>query len=321
MKSRKALPVILLLAATLFLLPVGIVSSASSPTVTYTNTPQTVTQTQWRSYGGDSVPFGTTNTYDDSGAYYTYNVTGNSLFSALDYEPAVTNQVGNGTTDTFNGASYTGTSFISYDYLGLTMYNVFQDNLSFNGAPISATNLVVTTGQENQWVLAVNSSAPFPNAQKINSQCWLIGFSVYTYGATPVPDTAYPGGSFWSLALNPSQLPSVCVPPTSGPPPTLVQGQVTWTTSDTHGFQYIYSASVAINGKQFSSIFYESIFAQYQLIPGMPYAGYYSGSFGAISGCQSGSNITITATINGVTKSASGLCPTVGATSGISLNF
>ena len=148
-----------LLVAALFLLPtvfignVGIVSSAYTP-VTYTNTSQTITQTQWRSYGGSPVPFGTTTSYDDSGAYYTYTVTGNSLFAALDYEPAVTNQVGNGTTDTFNGASYTGTSFISYDYLGITMYNVFADHVFSMDSPISATNLVVTTGQENQWVLS-----------------------------------------------------------------------------------------------------------------------------------------------------------------------
>ena len=103
--------------------------------------------------------------------------------------------------------------------------------------------------------------------------------------------------------------------------PTLVQGQVTWTTPTVTTFQYIYSASVAINGKQFSSTFYESLFAQYSLTPGMPYAGYYSGSFGAISGCQPGSTITITATVNGVTKSASGPCPAPGATSGISLSF
>ncbi|MHB2035615.1 MAG: ice-binding family protein [Nitrososphaerales archaeon] len=129
-----------------------------------------------------------------------------------------------------------------------------------------------------------------------------------------------------AVALDTNQVDSsMCVSGTTSttttPPPSLVDGSITWTTATYQGSQYIFPASVAINGKQFSTTFYESIFAQYELVPGEPYAGYYSGSFGAISGCQPGSTITITATVNGVTESASGLCPAEGATSVISLVF
>jgi len=105
------------------------------------------------------------------------------------------------------------------------------------------------------------------------------------------------------------------------PPPPLVEGNVIWYTPTLQHFQYIYPAGVAINGKQFSSVFYESLLEQYQLVPGLPYAGYYSGTFGAISGCQPGANITITATVSGSTESASGTCPAGGSILSISLQF
>ena len=109
--------------------------------------------------------------------------------------------------------------------------------------------------------------------------------------------------------------------PPPGPPPTLVDGSITWTTPTYLGLVYIYPASVAINGKPFSSTFYESLYAQFQLIPGLPYAGYYQGTFGAISSCQPGSSVTITATVGGITKSATGICPNAGSTSSITMSF
>jgi hypothetical protein len=107
----------------------------------------------------------------------------------------------------------------------------------------------------------------------------------------------------------------------STPPPSLVDGNVTWITPTYQGMQYIFPVSVAINGAQFSAVFDETLIAQDQLIPGEPYAGYYSGTFGAVSGCQPGANITITATVAGVTKSGSELCPGLGNTTSINLNF
>ena len=93
------------------------------------------------------------------------------------------------------------------------------------------------------------------------------------------------------------------------------------TPRPTKGLQYIFPASIAINGKQFSATFYESLFAQFQLVPGGQYAGYCAGTFGAISGCQQGVNITLTVTMNGATKSASALCPADGNSTSINLIF
>lgn len=107
----------------------------------------------------------------------------------------------------------------------------------------------------------------------------------------------------------------------AAPPPPLMDGNVIWSTSTYVGFEYIYPVSVAINGVPFSTTFFESLFAQYEPGPGSPFAGYYTGSFGAIAGCQPGSVITITATVNGVTQSASGLCPGAGDTSSIMMSF
>ena len=107
----------------------------------------------------------------------------------------------------------------------------------------------------------------------------------------------------------------------SAPPPPLVLGNITWYTPAYQGLEYFFPASVAINGRQFSATFYESLIAQFQLVPGEPYAGYYAGTFGAISGCQEGSNITLTATVNGTTESGWTLCPAAGKTTTINMNF
>ena len=54
--------------------------------------------------------------------------------------------------------------------------------------------------------------------------------------------------------------------------------------------------------------------------PQLPYAGFYGSTFGAISGCQPGSMITLTATVSGLTKSASALCPGYGNSTSINLS-
>lgn len=104
-------------------------------------------------------------------------------------------------------------------------------------------------------------------------------------------------------------------------PASFVEGHVTWYTNQYQSSQYIFPASISINGIRYSSVFYESIQPQYELIPGMPYAGYYSGTFGAISGCENGVNITITTTINGITESSSAICPSPGNAATINFVF
>jgi hypothetical protein len=123
----------------------------------------------------------------------------------------------------------------------------------------------------------------------------------------------------WGFSGNATAVVTAADPPS--PPAPLVRGNVSWITPNYQGIQYMYPASVAINGQQFSVTFYESLFAQSQLVPGLPYSGYYSGTFEAISGCQPGANITISATVDGVTDSASGTCPAMGVDLSISLVF
>lgn len=103
--------------------------------------------------------------------------------------------------------------------------------------------------------------------------------------------------------------------------PSIVYGNVTWSGVAYHGQQYIFPASVAINGRQFSATFYESIFAETQLVPDGNFTGTYTGMFGAISGCQEGSTITITATVGGATQSDSGRCPAFGNSTVVNLFF
>jgi hypothetical protein len=107
----------------------------------------------------------------------------------------------------------------------------------------------------------------------------------------------------------------------SAGPLSAVYGNVTWTTPTFQGLQYIFPATVSINGQLFSSTFYESLFAQFKLVIGLPYAGYYNGTFWAISGCQQGSNITLTVSIKGVVGSGTVACPAPGNTKYINLSF
>ncbi|MGA2874923.1 MAG: hypothetical protein ABSE82_05195 [Nitrososphaerales archaeon] len=108
--------------------------------------------------------------------------------------------------------------------------------------------------------------------------------------------------------------------PLSNTGTSLVYGNITWTTP-IQGTQYILPASLAINGVQFSASFYESLFPQYQLVSGNTYSGYYGGTFAAISGCSYGATITLTVTVNGLSKSASAICPGSDGTAAIDLSF
>ena len=125
-----------------------------------------------------------------------------------------------------------------------------------------------------------------------------VGYAEYSLSGVASPTTfpATTDGADWvedGLAL----------PIPASLEPSIVYGNVTWSGVAYQGLQYIFPASVAINGRQFSSTFYESIFAQTQLVPNGNFTGTYTGLFGAISGCQEGSTITITAAVGGATES------------------
>lgn len=189
---------------------------AYASNVSYLNTYQTVIQTQWRSDVGFGTSFGTlTATYDDSCGCYTYVATGHSLHEMFQYEPYVTNQQGGNHSYTFDGTNYVMHSgIVSYTspYSGLTIYEVWNGWISFNDALISSNNQLTSAGQLNQWGFVYDPSGTtvlllYPYAQSMSNGYWLVGFSTYTYGSTSAPDTTYPSGAFWTLALNPPHLP------------------------------------------------------------------------------------------------------------------
>jgi len=198
------------------LLSLTTVSYATS--TTYTNTTQTVTQQNWRSA---VTAFGTLSyTIDDSGPYYTYTATGNALHETFTYSPSVTDVSGAShvyTYDKTTGAYLLHSGVVSYTspYSGLTINEVWSGWISFSGAPISSANLAVTTGQLNQWGFVYDSSGSigttvltfYTNALYMGSGYWLVGFSTYIYGTSPTLDTTFPGGAFWTLAMNPPHLP------------------------------------------------------------------------------------------------------------------
>jgi hypothetical protein len=104
------------------------------------------------------------------------------------------------------------------------------------------------------------------------------------------------------------------------PPPSLVNANVTVFAPYSTPMILI-QANVAINGKSFSSNFYEGAIAQLGMLPNgtYGYVGNYQSLFGAISGCQQGHSITITVSYNGITQSQTGTCPAPARTT--TLNF
>lgn len=180
-------------------------------TATFTNTTQTVGQMNWRAA---VTAFGTISySFDDSGPYYSYTATGNSLHETFSYAPSVTDLSGASHVYTFakgtgNYMIHSGVVSYTSPYSGMTIYEVWNGSISFGGALITSTNLVVTSGQLNQWgfVYYPGSTPPsfYPNAQSMGEGYWLVGFSTYTYGS---PISYTPPGTFFALALAPPHLP------------------------------------------------------------------------------------------------------------------
>ena len=104
------------------------------------------------------------------------------------------------------------------------------------------------------------------------------------------------------------------------PPPSMVNANVTIFAPYSNPM-ILLQASVAINGKQFSSTIYEGAIPQYGGRPNGTYGylGNYQSFFGAISGCQQGHNIHVTVMYNGVTQTQIATCPALSKTT--TLNF
>jgi len=199
-----------IVAVALLLALVASTPLAYAPTI-LTDTTQTVMQRQWRSL---TQVLGIYTDIDDSGPFYTFMVTGNSLHETFEYSPSVTDLQGASHVYTFDKKTgdyilHSGVVYYTSPYSGLTISEVWSGWISFDGNLASSSNIIVTEGQLNQWGFAYGDTVTsfYPNAVDMGGGWWLVGFSTYTYGSTPMPDATYPGGEFWTLALNPPHVP------------------------------------------------------------------------------------------------------------------
>ncbi|MHB8565686.1 MAG: alkaline phosphatase family protein [Nitrososphaerales archaeon] len=106
------------------------------------------------------------------------------------------------------------------------------------------------------------------------------------------------------------------------PSPSIDNGNVTIYTPIAANAKFM-SATISINSKPFSSVFNEEAFPQfgYRLNGTWGYMGYYQSNFGAISGCQPGSLITLTVMYNGNTESATNQCPARSSSASINITI
>ena len=170
---------------------------------------QTVTQQNWRAayyQFGDNNGLAA-NLYKDDGQV-TYTLMSNGLHEELSFSPDVTNLRGADLRYHFDGANYLLQKQVvtySYNYGTTTTFsvvNLWDGWVSFDGMPISDTNMAVTSGYVGQWILVKETPPATWDAQPAGGW-WLIGFSVYVYGhdfssgqGTPLlsPD------AFWAAA-------------------------------------------------------------------------------------------------------------------------
>jgi hypothetical protein len=119
-----------------------------------------------------------------------------------------------------------------------------------------------------------------------------------------------------------SGTPIVIGSPVSGPPPAMVDGNVTiYATTHNHG-EILFTANATIY-EMHSSPFTESALPQYGTLPNGTYGylGYYRGTFAAVSGGQKGANVTISVEYDGVSETGSAISPGVGNTTSVNFVF
>jgi hypothetical protein len=274
---------------------------------------------------GGQTPYGTFNVTDSHGTSFTEvtsvcNSVATLICAGIAYGTATSNASSDAITVSFGTPPIQEDVFV-YDLSGVMTTGaatgtgqgdyspISTSSTAFSGEAflVSVTNLLGTGNFTAGTGFTVSSENSGDQA----------GYAQYSYSGVTSPTTfpATTSGDDWVEAGLALPLP----PASLGP--SIVYGNVTWSGVAYQGLQYIFPASVAINGRQFSSTFYESIFAQTQLVPNGNFTGTYTGLFGAISGCQEGSTITITATVGGATESGSGRCPAFGNSMAIDLFF
>jgi len=270
------------------------------------------------------TPYGTFNVTDSLGTSYTEvtsacNSALTFVCAGIAYGTATSNASGDAITVSFGATPVQADVFV-YDVSGVMTIGaatgtgqgdfppISTSPTAFSGEAflVSVTNMLGTGNFTAGTGFTVSS-------QNSGDQA---GYAEYSLSGAASPTTfpATTDGADWVEA-------GLALPFPSSLGASIVYGNVTWSGATYQGLQYIFPASVAINGRQFSSTFYESIIAQTQLVPNGNFTGTYTGLFGAISGCQEGSTSTITATVGGATKSESGRCPAFGDSTVVDLLF
>jgi hypothetical protein len=269
-----------------------IIASTDTPPSTVIITNYTSATVDWNSV----IDAGTIN-----GTYGGNPITGDFTYNASEQENLITGKANDSGTMTFYNATEGGSPLNE-----LAVTGTYSGNSTIPTA--GATHCSALIGFPGTGVC---TETGFTSSGSYNLDGPLDTI-VGTYSSTwSIPAFWFNGTS--SANVLPLDPPSVSTPS--------VDGNVIWYNPTVQGTEYVYPASVAINGVQFSATFYESLAPQYLPVRGLLYAGYYSGTFAAISGCQPGASITITATVNGVTESATGTCPAVGSALVVSLVF
>jgi len=188
----------------------------AAPSATYTDTYQYVNQRQWRSRW---TAFGTYTDLDDSGPYYTYKFAGQTIHEWISYSPPVTDQEGGHFVYTLQGSTATlhsGVIIYTSPYSFMTIYEVWSGYMIFDGFTGTNDDPVFNGGWQNQWAFVYGDEsikAQYPNAIDMGDGWWLVGFSTYAFGddyadaVSNSPSGVFPGGDFWTLALNPPHVP------------------------------------------------------------------------------------------------------------------
>jgi|GEM_PF-4351517 len=270
------------------------------------------------------TPYGTFNVTDSLGTSYTEVTSAcNSDFPPLCAGIAYGTATSNGSSDTITvsfGTTPLQEDVFVYDITGVMTTGAATGTGEGADSPISTSPTTFSGGAflvgVTDLVLPGNFTAGTGFTVSSQNSGDQAGYAEYSLlgAASPTTFPATTDGAEWVEA-------GLALPFPSSLGAAIVYGNATWSGTTYQGLQYIFPASVAINGRQFSSTFYESIFAQTQLVPNGNFSGTYTGMFGAISGCQEGSTITITATVGGATKSESGRCPGLGDSTVVNLFF
>ncbi|MHB8565534.1 MAG: NHL repeat-containing protein [Nitrososphaerales archaeon] len=259
--------------------------------------------------------------FDSSGDLWIASSSVNQVVEILN--PGTAPAVG---TIITSGLSFpTDVAFDSHGNLWVSNLNnneILEFAPPYTGNPIStlqvnAPNALTFDSSGNLWVASYFGSSIVENPTSSGGATLTMtnGFS------SPTGIAFDSNGNLWVTDRGNSHILEYAHPLPPLPPTAQVDGNITVYSSDTA--KYILVTANASISAMHSSPFGEMVFPQYGYLPNgtWGYLGYYKGTFGAVSGGQTGLNVTITVTYNGVSQSGSVDSPVQGKTASVSFVF